>query len=481
MSNKHVSKIIQAYKDGLINKYMLERLVKTVDSGVTDNLVDELVEHGSNASGVGVDNDDDFTVYFFIDRFADDMLDDTFGTKVSPEERKDLCQFIFNGRNNYKLDDLTDYRLLIHKWLSEKMNKKAYPNTSGKENHEPVQDLDKWIGTLKGVYRSIHSDKMDRANAIDHLTRNWDVDEKQKFTNWMRYYEDGTTEKYAVKNVKLTKHAVDSDPVIPNWMGRRDDRNMSTVKQQAPTAQELKFEEAKRYKEQMLSRIRSLKRLVGKFSDVLPQSNILSIYDEILRLERSLVTLSVYASIEDCIIRSANRIEKMGFGEGASLLKTGDGNLPDMLPSPISNEPNLPPESKPAININMVIDRLEGVSKILKSRDTIRELASIDILLNEMGMASYFPEISYAQSKLIESFSYACNKIEDIVSKLRGSGSASNSTQNKVQNTAPAPQPAAPPINKEKVAPPAEPINTEEIMTKPVGEVATELPKKTGP
>ena len=50
----------------------------------------------------------------------------------------------------------------------------------------------------------------------------------------------------------------------------------------------------------------------------------------------------------------------------------------------------------------------------------IRELATIDILLNELGLASYFTELTDAQSHLIEAFGYASNKVESAISKLRG-------------------------------------------------------------
>ena len=179
--------------------------------------------------------------------------------------------------------------------------------------------------------------------------------------------------------------------------------------------------------------------------------------------------------MQDCIIRSANRIRKFGLIEGAELLEktaaepaVGTDVLKSM-PQGISDQPNLPPSQTSTFNIKTTIDRLEGLSKTLKSRDMIRELASIDILLNELGLASYFPELTDAQAHLIEAFGYASNKVESIIAKLRGSGPSKPKPPE-------AKPPVATPLKAEPVAPPQKPMDTGEIMNKPVGEVKTELP-----
>jgi ribosomal protein S20 len=483
MSQQYVEKIMHAYKNGLLNKYMAKRLLSAVERGMTDSLSDELIQDAQYASDIGVENDDNYNAYFFIGRFADDILDDTFGMKVEPERKKDLCRFVMShsGNEDYKLDNLTDYRLLVHKWLCDKLSKKAYPNIAGKENREIIYDVDKWIGTLKNIYASLHAKKLGRSAAIDYFTSDWDTDEKQKFINWMRYYESGTTEKYNVKTAKFIKEAFEPETHFPqSWVNREDraedSMHMSTRKEKREqTRREKELVKAKAYKSKMRSRLRAFKRLLERYNDILPKQDLDSIYDELYSLEKSISKLDVYASVQDCIIRSANRMNKFGFSEGAEFLHkvavepTNDIDLTEALPQPGSKEPDLLPKSTSMTNVQTVINRLEATSKDLKSRDMIRELASIDILLNEMGMASYFPEISYAQSKLIESFSYASNKVEDIVAKLRGSGKSTKPKPQEMPSAAPPPPPAP-------TAPTVKPIDTGELMSKPVGEVKKKLP-----
>jgi len=238
------------------------------------------------------------------------------------------------------------------------------------------------------------------------------------------------------------------------------------------TRKEQELENAQMLKIKMRGRLLSFKRLLDKYNDILPKQNLDNIYNEIHNLDISISKLNIYASMQDCLYRSANRIRKFGFSEGAELLEkiaenpVAGRDVLESMPKGISDQPNLP-AGVPAINIKGIIDRLEGLSKTLKSRDMIRELASIDILLNELGLASYFPELSDAQSKLIESYGYASNKVESIIAKLRGSGVS---------------RPRAPdvkaPTPQVKTVPPAKPIDTGEIMNKPVGEVKQELPKE---
>lgn len=475
------NKISQAFKRGTINDYMKKRLQDVTQNGIDDALVDELLEDAQYASDLGIDNEDDYNAYFFVLRFSDDILDDTFGIKLDPHKKKDLHHFMMEHRRNsdYNLDDLTDYRLLIYKWLCNRLSKQAYPNISGKEDRGPVYDINKWINTLKTIYASIHNNRLNRQDAINHFTLNWDLDEKQKFIDWMRYYEDGVTEKYNVKTAEFIKEAFEPTFSIPeSWVNREDrsdDKMYMSTRQQKYTKREEELHKAKQFKNKMKARLRAFKRLVEKYNDVLPKQDLDSVYDELYKLEKSVNKLDVYASLQDRVIRSANIMNKYGFVEGATYLyKCAEDQIDNevlrSLPEAKSKEPDLPPQSAQMSTIQTIIDRLESISKSLKSRDMIRELASIDILLNDLGMASYFPELTDAQAKMIESFGYASNKIENIIAKLRGSGST---TKDKSAPLEQAPLPAMP---KQPPAQTTKQIDTGELMSKPVGKIKKELP-----
>lgn len=477
------------YTDGKINSYMAERLMNALDYGVTDDLIADAVDDAQSASDAGVSSDDDYNVYFFIKTCIPDMLKDTFGINPQDCDQKDLCSYIMSHKadDGFNAKNLTDYRVLIHQWLCDALDKRAHPNISGKQDREPERDIDKWVSTLKEIYASVHSQKMSRDKAFDHFTSGWDVDEKQQFNNWMRYYESGTTEKYNVKNAS-NKLFVKEALMPEAWMSPQDranqPANMTTYKPPEKSEKELRVERAALLKTQMKSRLRALRKLLDTFNDASPSQDLDAAYNEMNMLDRSISRLNVYASMQDVLIRSANKMKKIGFDEGAAFLiaiaEEDPAGAADVLPAPMSPEPDLEAGSRPQVNITMIINRLEGVSKQLKSRDTIRELASIDILLNEIGIASHFPELTDAQAKLIEAFGYASNKIESIVAKLRGSGASAPSP---VMKKAP-PQPkqpkqeTPPQAPKLPVAPKQDLVNTQELHTKPMGEVQQELPTK---
>jgi len=67
-----------------------------------------------------------------------------------------------------------------------------------------------------------------------------------------------------------------------------------------------------------------------------------------------------------------------------------------------------------------VVAKLEDLAKIFKVREVPRQLAIVDMMLDSLGLASYFPSLSEAQNKALDSNNYISTRVEDILSKLRG-------------------------------------------------------------
>lgn len=72
------------------------------------------------------------------------------------------------------------------------------------------------------------------------------------------------------------------------------------------------------------------------------------------------------------------------------------------------------------LSVNDVVAKLEDLAKIFKVREVPRQLAIVDMMLDSLGLASYFPSLSEAQNKALESNNYISTRVEDILSKLRG-------------------------------------------------------------
>lgn len=67
-----------------------------------------------------------------------------------------------------------------------------------------------------------------------------------------------------------------------------------------------------------------------------------------------------------------------------------------------------------------VVRKLEEINKIFRNREIGRQLAIVDVMLDHLGLAPYFPTLAEATNKQLEANQYCLTRIEDILSKLRG-------------------------------------------------------------
>jgi hypothetical protein len=73
-----------------------------------------------------------------------------------------------------------------------------------------------------------------------------------------------------------------------------------------------------------------------------------------------------------------------------------------------------------SISVQDIIFKLENLSKIFKVREIPRQLALVDMMLDSLGLASYFPDLSEATNKALESNNYISTRIDNILSRLHG-------------------------------------------------------------
>lgn len=72
------------------------------------------------------------------------------------------------------------------------------------------------------------------------------------------------------------------------------------------------------------------------------------------------------------------------------------------------------------LTIADVVRKLEDINKIFRNREIGRQLAIVDVMLDHLGLAPYFPTLAEATNKQLEANQYVLTRIEDILSKLRG-------------------------------------------------------------
>jgi hypothetical protein len=72
------------------------------------------------------------------------------------------------------------------------------------------------------------------------------------------------------------------------------------------------------------------------------------------------------------------------------------------------------------LTVEDVVKKLEDVNKIFRNREISRQLAIVDVMLDHLGLAPYFPSLAEATNKQLEANQYCLTRIDDVLSKLRG-------------------------------------------------------------
>jgi hypothetical protein len=72
------------------------------------------------------------------------------------------------------------------------------------------------------------------------------------------------------------------------------------------------------------------------------------------------------------------------------------------------------------VKIEDVVKKIEDLSKIFKTREIPRQLAIVDMMLDKLGIASFFPALSEATNKALESNNYILTRIEAMLTQLSG-------------------------------------------------------------
>ena len=72
------------------------------------------------------------------------------------------------------------------------------------------------------------------------------------------------------------------------------------------------------------------------------------------------------------------------------------------------------------VTIKDVIKKIEDINSIFQNRTITRELAIVDLMLSNLGLSSYFSNLSEVVQKNHESSNYSISRLSDILMKLRG-------------------------------------------------------------
>lgn len=72
------------------------------------------------------------------------------------------------------------------------------------------------------------------------------------------------------------------------------------------------------------------------------------------------------------------------------------------------------------VQVKDIVARLEGIASMFKNRQIARQLSIIDLMMDKIGIAPFFPTLAEAMRSALESNQYCQSRVEEILAKLRG-------------------------------------------------------------
>jgi hypothetical protein len=87
-----------------------------------------------------------------------------------------------------------------------------------------------------------------------------------------------------------------------------------------------------------------------------------------------------------------------------------------------------------SITIDDVISKLDSLVLYYKNRPAVSELTKIDLAMQQLGLAAYFPNMAEATKSALDSNQYVLTRIEDILAKLKGAYSIQSGQLEKIKD-----------------------------------------------
>lgn len=239
----------------------------------------------------------------------------------------------------------------------KKITIQAYPNYDQYFYIPGQRDTNKWLQAVKEVYYK-ERDGIQRRDALNKVTHNWDVMEVYDFLNWLRYYEEGAHLKYKVAQQFYYGNAdvgyllpIKQDPPESTSVSGKDiDFARDSAADELPIREKKRIIEKQRQK--IVGRLDSAEKLLRSeegqiFADRELESLLAAIYDlkkKVQMLNKKSTSTKLY---DDLIIRQANILNKKGFMKAANLLYSLAEDQKSEVKDP--NKPEAKDPNKPEV------------------------------------------------------------------------------------------------------------------------------------
>lgn len=387
------------------------------------------------------------------------------------DDNDNILKYAWNNKNkinNLKSENDIYYFLTQYIIENKILEKRAYPMSESYffKNNFFGYDLRKWANCVHKIYESVYRDNISYSDAVIKYSNNIFDDEEEKinFLRWLKYYNKGEHLKYNIKTASLSKRAVydislsatgnaySSEYSYINPSSLNHDDQMNDAREHGE-----KKVNYKNWKKKFNTALRRVDKILKESEEYIDPDKYEEISEVLHKLDVQISKVRLQVSASDISFRAAGNLNKLGFTDGANILykyaqeASPEAAVATEAPSPIQEAPAGPsPEKqqekeniekgrelvkdispvpgpredeyedimKDDVSIDDAAKKLEQIAGTLSDRRVIRYLAEFDIILDKIGIASMFPELAEAQSKLIESYSYALTRVTKMLGML---------------------------------------------------------------
>lgn len=185
-----------------INDYIKSKIISKLDF-LSDDLKENLIAEAEALSALGVSSDKDYKDAFYISIHARNIAEELCGAKLGNEEMAKISATLMENRGDFPLDSIHGFYSAVANAMNKisiPIKKIAYPSNSPGLHHTSPFNRNKWLQAMKMIYANLQ--KMDKEEAFNLATKQWEKMEKEHFKNWMSFYEENAHKKYKTAQKK---------------------------------------------------------------------------------------------------------------------------------------------------------------------------------------------------------------------------------------------------------------------------------------
>lgn len=297
---------------------MKQKVDAALQKASSNKYKDFILKKGEQLSSIGVDNERDLRKFHHISQYVPVLVRRALGSG-NKAIYSEVGKFIFD-RHLISVNGIDDLLKKVILALDElDLKKIGYPIGNLEPNPIKSYDVNKWISAANEMYMKMRLFGTTKQGALYAITKGWNDMEKNKFQDWLNYYEGGASKTYNTKKAQYaTNNAILSMRNIPGL-------TQSNSNSGAPIQEYSKSNEEalamQRTKASLIGRINSaIKLLSSNAGQRLMGKEYESLLRSLTNLQYDVLSVKASDMINNLIVRASNSLKYEGNKYGADMI-----------------------------------------------------------------------------------------------------------------------------------------------------------------